>query len=93
VTVGTLQGSAQTGWQAGIGAAHTAGAAGRKQLPQQPQPTVVAARAATARSIMNLVIIRVSILPALVNGERQATSLRGIRRAARERLNSYASRA
>jgi len=54
VIVGTVQGSAATGGQAGTGAAQTAGAAGRKQLPQQPQPVVLAASAATAITIKNL---------------------------------------
>ncbi len=49
---------------------------GRKQL-QHPQPTFVTANPAMARDIRNLLIVFVSIQPALANGERQVTRLGG----------------
>ena len=87
------RGRRQTGGQAGTGAAQTAGAAGRKQLPQQPQPVALAASAATASSIKNLFMFVSPYCPLVVNGERQVTRFRGDPPRRFRRHNSYASRA
>jgi hypothetical protein len=95
--VGTLQGSAQTGGQAGTGAAHTAGAAGRKQLPQQPQPVVLAARAATAisirnRSFRNLVMFASPYCPLAVSGYDKIAAIHRAARSAAEFLRGKRAR-